>query len=352
MSEHFDIQAVHVFKLSIPFKEEYSNNKNVETIVVNIRTDAGHSGWGSATINPDDIDKAHDDLKERISPALIDSNPSNLGRIFESVSELTRDNPALKASLDIALFDIWGKYLNAPLDSILGSYRDDIPTSIAVMDAEPIKMIESIKKYKENGLKSFRLAPSAEPDEKLEFVNAASKEISHISFRLSVSSDCTIKKLKSLLKHTPQEIELIEIQTDEKNIDEVMALSANSPAPVTISGNIKNAREAFLLFEKGCPMLTVRLMNCGGLAETIRICEAARMTGRKIHIGCTNELPISLTAAAHIALSQQPVAYADLDGHLCLDQHTAGNGLIIADGKVSVPDTPGLGIEIRKHYLR
>jgi L-Ala-D/L-Glu epimerase / N-acetyl-D-glutamate racemase len=63
-----------------------------------------------------------------------------------------------------------------------------------------------------------------------------------------------------------------------------------------------------------------------------------------VMIGCMIESSLAITAAAHIT---PLVDYADLDGHLLIDNDPYV-GVTVVNGKLMLPDGPGLGIKVRE----
>jgi L-alanine-DL-glutamate epimerase-like enolase superfamily enzyme len=66
----------------------------------------------------------------------------------------------------------------------------------------------------------------------------------------------------------------------------------------------------------------------------------ARALNLQIMMGCMIESSIAITAAAHLS---PLIDYADLDGHLLIDDDPYC-GVTVQDGKLILPDGPGLGI--------
>jgi L-alanine-DL-glutamate epimerase-like enolase superfamily enzyme len=79
-------------------------------------------------------------------------------------------------------------------------------------------------------------------------------------------------------------------------------------------------------------------MKCGGLRSAFIMIKMARALDMKVMIGCMTETSCAVTAAAQLS----PLAdWADLDGNLLIDNDVY-NGLIIVDGKIVLPERPGL----------
>jgi L-alanine-DL-glutamate epimerase-like enolase superfamily enzyme len=66
--------------------------------------------------------------------------------------------------------------------------------------------------------------------------------------------------------------------------------------------------------------------------------------GMKILIGCMTETSCAVSAAAQLS---PLVDWADLDGNLLIDNDIY-EGMTIVDGKVTLPDRPGIGIIEKK----
>jgi len=90
--------------------------------------------------------------------------------------------------------------------------------------------------------------------------------------------------------------------------------------------------------------VNVKLAKCGGLRAARQMIALARAFGMKVLIGCMVESSVAVTAAAHLA----PLAdYADLDGHLLITNDPY-RGLMIKNGHIVLPNTPGLGVTLNQ----
>ena len=115
--------------------------------------------------------------------------------------------------------------------------------------------------------------------------------------------------------------------------------------------SVVTEQQAAAALAAGVRLLNVKLMKHGGIAPARRICDMALARGARVMIGCMDELPISMAAAACLALSHPAVAFADLDGHLDLDQNITSGGIFINDGIVTVSGAPGLGVSVDESAL-
>ena len=82
-------------------------------------------------------------------------------------------------------------------------------------------------------------------------------------------------------------------------------------------------------------------MKCGGLREAHKMIKIAKARGMKIMLGCMVETSVAITAASMLS------PFADLDGNI-LTKNDPFNGVLIENGKLILPEGPGLGISLKK----
>jgi L-alanine-DL-glutamate epimerase-like enolase superfamily enzyme len=86
--------------------------------------------------------------------------------------------------------------------------------------------------------------------------------------------------------------------------------------------------------------VVIKLAKCGGIRAALRDIAVARALGLEVLLGCMIESSLAVTAAAHIAPLCQHV---DLDGPLLIDGDPF-QGVLYRDGRIILPDRPGLGL--------
>jgi L-alanine-DL-glutamate epimerase-like enolase superfamily enzyme len=110
--------------LKTPFKTALRTVEQVEDIVVMVRTDDGHVGYGSApataVITGDTHGSIMDAVRHYISPRLIGQDIANLNRITHLIQGAMEKNSSAKAAVEIAVYDLWGQLYGAPLYKLLG----------------------------------------------------------------------------------------------------------------------------------------------------------------------------------------------------------------------------------------
>jgi len=131
------------------------------------------------------------------------------------------------------------------------------------------------------------------------------------------------------------------------NVDALATVTASVKTP-TLAGGVLQTRLGFreIIEKQAVRILHPDLAHCGGLAEGKKICDMAEVYYMPvaIHNICS---PIGTMAMAHAA--------ATMAGFLALEVHHLGvpwwddlvkGEPIIKDGHIKLPDKPGLGIEL------
>ena len=121
--------AVHLIKcdLDIPFAFSQGWVKKRSATLVEIKTNEGITGWGEAFcqgLEPPEISAAV--IENSLSELIIDQNPLDIELLWHKMYNQTRDFGrkgsvvAAISAIDIALWDISGKYYEKPIYQLLG----------------------------------------------------------------------------------------------------------------------------------------------------------------------------------------------------------------------------------------
>jgi L-alanine-DL-glutamate epimerase-like enolase superfamily enzyme len=86
--------------------------------------------------------------------------------------------------------------------------------------------------------------------------------------------------------------------------------------------------------------INIKLMKCTGMREAWKMANYARARGMKVMVGCMTETSCAVSAAAQLSPA---VDFADLDGNLLI-ANDRFSGMQVVNGKITLPDRPGIGI--------
>ena len=89
--------------------------------------------------------------------------------------------------------------------------------------------------------------------------------------------------------------------------------------------------------------VNVKLAKCGGIRRALEMIHAARAHGMLVMLGCMVETSLGISAAAQIS---GLVDFVDLDGAMLLADDPY-SGPLYENGRILLPDEPGLGVKPR-----
>ena len=99
-------------------------------------------------------------------------------------------------------------------------------------------------------------------------------------------------------------------------------------------------------------MINIKVMKTGGILNAMRVAQIADAADMKCMLGCMSEIRVALTAAAHVVMASPNVLYADLDAFTEYDTDPVIGGMQLKDGSLSLPEKPGLGLDIDPNWLK
>jgi L-alanine-DL-glutamate epimerase-like enolase superfamily enzyme len=257
--------------------------------------------------------------------------------------------PAARAALDIALHDVFTKYLGVPLVKFLGQKIKTLPTSNTIGIKNVEETVKEAGEYIKAGFKVLKIKLGKDLTEDIErLVKVREKYGKEIVIRIDANQGYTVNQTIEFYKKTiPLNIELIEQPLPAKSVQEMKALPDEIKKLVAADESLISPKDAIELIKppRAAAIFNIKLMKCGGVSQGLKIADIALHEGIDLFWGCNDESIVSITAALHAAFACSNTKYIDLDGSLDLGRDEVSGGFILKDGYMTCSDKPGLGVE-------
>ena len=270
------------------------------------------------------------DLTRFESPFLIED-------ILAYVDQLAPGNYAAKASVDIALHDLVGKIMKQPWYKVWGLNPDKTPnTSFTIGIDKPDVVRSKVREAAPYRILKVKLGQGNDK-EMIETVRSETNKPICVDINQGWKDKKMALEMAQWLKE--KGVVFIEQPMPKTSVDDTAWLTENSPLPIIADeafqtiGDFKKVRGVY-------SGINIKLMKCGGLHSAYIMIKMARALDMKVMIGCMTETSCAVTAAAQLS---PLVDWADLDGNLLVDNDVF-KGILIKDGKIVLPETPGIGI--------
>ena len=137
-----------------------------------------------------------------------------------------------------------------------------------------------------------------------------------------------------------QNVILIEQPLSKEKIEETSWLTERSPLPIIADEAVQQLEDLDKIRD-AYSGVNIKLMKAGGIRHAFQMISKAKELNLKVMIGCMTETSCAITAASHLS----PLAdWVDLDGAQLISNDLF-SGMKIIDGKIVIPEHPGLGVE-------
>ena len=329
--EPYELKLRHSFNLA-----KYSRTTTPD-VQVKIELD-GIVGYGEASMPPY-LGESVDSVTSFLSKLDISqfADPFRIEDIHEYMESIAPDNRAAKASVDIALHDLLGKIMGQPWYKIWGLNPENAPdTSFTI----GIDKADVVRKKVDEASPYNVLKVKMGLDNDKELVNIIREKTDRpICVDANQGWDDKEKALEMCYWLAERNCLFVEQPMPKEKIDETAWLRERSPLPIIADEflqRLPDVRRASQAYDG----INIKLMKSTGMHEAYKMAVLARALGMKVMLGCMTETSCAVTAAAQLS---PMVDWADLDGNLLI-ANDRFEGIKIVNGKVTIPDRPGIGV--------
>lgn len=331
--EPYELKLKHVFTVS-----SFSRSTTPD---VQVRIDYdGYTGYGEASMPPylgQTVESVCSFLKKVDLEQFPD--PFCIDDILNYIDSLSDGDSAAKAAVDIALHDLVGKIIGAPWHRMLGLNPEKTPNTTYTIGIDTDEMVKLKTREVAGQFKILKVKLGTPRDR--EMIRAI-REVSDLPIAVDVNQGWKNKKkaLDEIFWLKEQGIVMVEQPMPKEMLDANAWLTERSPLPTFADEAIQRLKDIPAI--KGAYTgINIKLMKCTGMREAWKMMNYARAEGMKVMIGCMTETSCAIAAAAQLSPA---VDFADLDGNLLI-ANDIFRGTTVVDGKITLNQLPGIGIE-------
>jgi D-galactarolactone cycloisomerase len=364
--------------LSTPLEEPFAFSqgwvKERNAMVVEVVTDEGVTGWGESLchgLQPPEV--AASFVEHCFKPMLIGRDPFDVEVIWEEMYNRTRPfggGAAVNAisGVDVALWDAMGRYLGQPVYRLLGGAFHSELTPYATgfyrrEGEDPIKAgIEEAERHLSDGLCAMKLKVGFGIEADIEYVRAIRKAVGPEA-RIMMDANCAYDApaaRRILLGCEDASVHFFEEPLAPEDLEGYKALRHLTPTYVAAGENLFGKTGFRRWVSEGAlDVLQPDLCSSGGFTECKKIAAMAQAWGTKVvpHVWGTGiGLAASLQYIATLPPTpmssnpEEPMLEYDRSSHP-FREDLIGGAIRMVNGKVAVPQTPGIGIEVDREIL-
>ena len=342
-------------------------------LFLKIETDEGIVGWGEPVIEGRAATVAA--AVAELSEYVIGKDPRNIEDIWTVLYRggFYRGGPILMsaiAGIDQALWDIKGKALRVPVHELLGGrVRDKIRVYSWIGGDRPAKTAAAARAAVDRGFTAVKMNGT----EEMQYIDTWEKverSIANVSaVRDAVGQNIGIgvdfhgrvhkPMAKVLIKELePYKLMFIEEPVLSENFDSLLSTMRNTPTPIALGERLFSRWDFKTILASGAvDIIQPDPSHSGGITETRKIAFMAEAYDVALALHCPLG-PIALATCLQIDagcynafIQEQSLGIHYNKTNDVLDYLSNPTVFAYQDGMVTIPDGPGLGIDVYEDYV-
>ena len=325
-----------VEKLTVYTKRAFAiargSSDSFDRVVLTL-TEDGVSGRGEAA--PTDY---YGEDAEAVAGALEGVRVPDLWDLEGTLRENESLPPSALAALDAALHDLAARRLGVPVYRLLGLSRPEPQSAYTLGIADPETTVAEARRLSAYPILKMKVGGRDD----VETVRAVAK-FSHSALWVDANE-----------AFSPEEAPGVALELKEMGVGMVEQPVPASAGPQAIGAVTEAVQPLPVIADEGAvnagdvPALAgrisgvnVKLAKCGGIRRALEQIHAARACGMMVMLGCMVETSLGIAAATQLSGLAD---FVDLDGAMLLADDPFG-GPSYENGRILLPDAPGLGVE-------
>lgn len=374
------ISAVTAMILRTPMKAPFTSArgwwyKTKNAMLVKVETDEGITGWGEA-YGPAEVTKAVVD--SLLTSQILGEDPFDTNVLWEKMYQRVEDydpqgfGVAAISAVDMALWDIKGKWSGLPVYKLLGGAHRKYVTPYATglyfkedsddYDVFTAPAVEEAIAYKEQGFPGIKMKIALPRAAELKRVQAIREAVGEdVELMVDANHGYSLYDAQWLAKAFEElKISWFEEPISPHDLKGYAELRTKTSIPLA-GGENAFTRYAFkdIIDHRAMDIIQPDVCCCGGITEAMRISDLAETAGVSFitHVWGS---AVGTYGALQVMGALPPAPHTWKAAHVWMEYEQTENPfrdllvtepIVQKDGKVMIPDKPGLGFEINPEIV-
>jgi muconate cycloisomerase len=328
----------------------YGSEDSATTILIELDTDEGLRGIGQASVDAPFYGETTEgiltNVRNHLAPALVGENPMDITRLNAKMRSVLPAHWFSHSGVDMALWDLKGKALGAPIYDLLGGkVREGLDLMGFVTFGTPAEMAENARNELDTyGYSVLKMKIGLDPKDDPKRYRAVAEAVGD---RAVIQADGNTGYTIAQAIPTLAEMEAIgglgAVEQPVASIADMAELARRLNTPVMADEAIYPPEDAIeVVRRKAASIALLKIGKHGGIHNVARIGAIFEAAGLTLSIAIYYDL-IGI-AAAHLAAAlpcvEWPSPDTDLSDSILAEPYRA-EGL-----QIRAPAKPGLGVEL------
>ncbi len=359
------LKIIRIFahRVELPLCEgsyNWSGGKSIsifDSTIVGVETDCGLMGYGEVCplgpfYLPAYAEGVRAGLRE-LAPHLLGYDPRELWKLNYRMDAALKGHPYVKSGVDIACWDILGKYSGLPLCELLGGrFGQRIRLYRAISQTPPDEMAANVAGYHFQGYTRFQLKVGGDPDLDIDRIHQA-RAMLPASHRLVADANTGWTQHEAM--RVVRAVKGLDLYIEQPCLtyEECLAVRRATDHPFILDENI-DSLEMLLRAKSDLAMdvVNLKISKLGGLTKTKQIRDLCVSMGIAMTLEDSWGGDVTTSAIAHLSHSTpEEFRFTSTDFNSYVTVSNASGAPQRDQGFMQASLLPGLGIEPRFDVL-
>jgi len=348
------IDSVELIHVRIPLKEPFrisTAEVSKKDAILCLISSGGKTGIGECSpmsgsfYNDETPESCIKALNDTLVPAFLEEN-LNVPGDFEKAAGIIKGDMFAKAGLEMAIWDLFGRISNQPINSMIGASGAPVRSGLAVGIYDTVqKLLDRIEMFLKDGY--VRVKVKVKPGWDEEPLTAIRKKFGNIDLMVDANASYGIEHLEELRRLDKFGLMMIEQPLAKDALEDSAWLQAQLRTPICIDESADTIKDVERAIRIGAArIVNIKLQRVGGIGPAKKMHDLCLSHNIPVWCGYMPELGISTAAGLHVSGLPGYTFPGDLEPSLrwFTDDITAAPIEMGGRGLIDVPDGPGLGL--------
>jgi muconate cycloisomerase len=350
------VEAIPVaLPLSKPIRMAGVTIAHAHNLLVRIESADGTLGWGEAasapTMTGDTLGGLVCAARDHLAPLLTGEDAWQRPMLVRRLRAALLGNTGAHSAVELALIDLAARSAGLPAIELMGgALRKVVAPMWLLGNATPEEDIAEAQAKQRQGFDFFKLKVGAKAPAEDVATTHAVREV--LTAAVPICADANCGFTSAMAKHYLHETRdagllFLEQPLGPADVKGLTALARFSPIPIGADEGIHSVADIEAHADGGAGGVSLKLIKLGGFSAALEAATRAHRLGLALNIAAKiAESSIASAATIHLACAVPTIEWGVSLTHFYLAEDIVRTPLLLRNGLVKLPATPGLGVDI------
>ncbi|WP_377187506.1 enolase C-terminal domain-like protein [Ruegeria meonggei] len=325
---------------------------NCEVVILRLTSEDGTQGFGEASpwsVFTGTPEATYAALDRYLRPLVVGSRVADRAAIMAKATFAVAHCTEAKAALETALLDLAGRISAVPVWALLGGkYRDTIPLSCSIANPDFAQDVALLEQLQVDGVRIVKLKTGFR-DHAFDILRLEhlAQHCPEFSVRVDYNQGLTVEGASARVRDVAQfKPDFIEQPVRAHHYGMMATLRGQIDVPLLADESVFGPEEMERAAREGiCDGVSVKIMKSGGLSRGQTVARIAAAHGLSAYGGDMFEAGLAHLAGTHMIAATPEITLGCefYQASYFLKEDILEEPFLVQNGKVIVPDSPGLG---------